>query len=108
MTVGKTCVQDTGNPGVSGQGCATAGPAAERYLALPSLLPPSVGSYNLYMQAPGAGNQGSVDVTANLATTMPWLQYDWNGTGTAIEPTGKASFGLYRASPRSIYLRERY
>jgi MSHA biogenesis protein MshQ len=105
LPAGTTCVRDTTSPGVSGQGCATppASPAGELYTASPT-----GGSYNLYLKASGTGNLGSVDVTANLATTMPWLQYDWNGTGTDIEPTGRATFGLYRGSPRSIYLRERY
>lgn len=106
----ETCVQDTGSPGVSGQGCAAAGPASERFLALPasgSPSPPPLGSYNLYLRAPGAGNEGSVDVSANL-TSMTWLRYDWDGDTTPDDPTGKATFGTYRGSPRHIYLRERY
>ncbi|MHB8728388.1 MAG: DUF6701 domain-containing protein [Sulfuricaulis sp.] len=102
LPAGTTCVQDTGNPGVSGQGCTALGPAAERYLSLPSS-----GGYNLYLQKPGAGNLGSVDISANLSA-LSWLRYDWNGTGTQIDPTGKATFGLYRGSPNSIYLREQY
>ncbi|MBI3778343.1 MAG: hypothetical protein HY274_05445 [Gammaproteobacteria bacterium] len=105
LASGETCVQDTGSPGVSGQGCAAAGPLApvnERYLALPS-----AGDYNLYLKAPGATNDGSVDVTANLATKT-WLRYDWNGTGSDVDPTGQATFGLYRGSPKHIYLRQRY
>ncbi|MHB8743019.1 MAG: DUF6701 domain-containing protein [Sulfuricaulis sp.] len=116
LPVGTTCVQDTGNPGFSGQGCATAGPVSEGYLQYPNLTNPNpitnttipIGSYDLYLKAPGAGNYGSVNVTASLASTMPWLEYDWKGTGTAIEPTGQAIFGQYRGSPRNIYLRELY
>jgi MSHA biogenesis protein MshQ len=105
LTAGKTCVQDTGNPGVSGQGCAVPplAPASERYSALPSVV---TGNYNLYLKAPGAGNDGSVDVTANLSSKT-WLRFDWNGAGE-VDPTGRATFGLYRGSPRHIYLRERY
>jgi hypothetical protein len=104
-------VQDTGSPGVSNQGCAGAGPLApvnERYLALPKIAgspPPPLGSYNLYLQKPGSGNNGSVDVSADLGT-LPWLRFDWTGAGNA-DPVGRASFGLYRGSPRHIYLRER-
>jgi len=107
LNAGETCVQDTGNPGVSGQGCSTAGPLVpvnERYYALPSS-----GGYNLYLKNPGAGNEGSVDVTADLST-KPWLRFDWDGDPLTADqdPTGKATFGLYRGSPRNIYLRERY
>ncbi|MHB8623948.1 MAG: DUF6701 domain-containing protein [Sulfuricaulis sp.] len=117
LPTGTTCVQDTGNPGVSGQGCATAGPVSEGYLQYPNLTNPNpitnttipIGSYDLYLKAPGTGNYGSVNVTASLASTMPWLEYNWKGTGTpAIEPTGQAIFGQYRGSPRNIYLREIY
>jgi MSHA biogenesis protein MshQ len=104
LNAGETCVQDTGNPGVSGQGCAVAGPLApvnERYLTLSS-----GGDFNLYLRAPGATNDGSADVTANLAT-KPWLRFDWNGAGD-VDPTARATFGLYRGSPRHIYMRERY
>jgi MSHA biogenesis protein MshQ len=103
LPAGTTCVRDTTTPGVSGQGCATppASPAGELYAALPS-----GGSYNLYLKASGTGNLGSVDVTADLSAKT-WLRFDWNGTGE-VDPTGRATFGLYRGSPRSIYLRERY
>lgn len=101
LNAGETCVLDTGNPGVSGQGCAAAGPLANRYAS-----PPASGSYNLNLQAPGAGNDGSVDISANLST-RPWLRFDWNGTGE-VDPSGRASFGLYRGSPRHIYLRQRF
>ena len=110
LLAGTTCVQDNGNPGVSRQGCTAPGPAAELYLAYPKITgspPPPIGSYNLYLQKPSAGNLGSVDVSANLGALL-WLRYDWNGTGSAVDPTGKATFGLYRGSPKSIYLREQY
>jgi MSHA biogenesis protein MshQ len=105
LNAGETCVQDTGSPGLSGQGCAAAGPLApvnERYLTLPS-----GGGYNLYLKAPGSGNEGSVDITANLATKT-WLRFDWDGIAGDDDPTGRATYGLYRGSPRHIYLRERY
>lgn len=102
LNSGETCVQDTGNPGVSGQGCAAAGLPADRYTS-----PPSAGSYNLNLKAPGAGNDGSVDVSANLAAKI-WLRYDWDDDGTRDDSSGRATFGLYRGSPRHIYQRERY
>lgn len=104
LNSGETCVQDTGNPGISGQGCTVAGPASEQYRSLPSAID---GTYNLYLKAPDAGNDGSVDVSASLGTKT-WLRYDWDGNGTEDDPTGKATFGIYKGSPRHIYLRQRY
>ncbi|MEK7413806.1 MAG: DUF6701 domain-containing protein, partial [Planctomycetota bacterium] len=65
------------------------------------------GDAGLSLSQPGVGGTGYVDLTADL-TAKAWLQYDWNGTGTANNPTGRATFGIYRGSPKSIYLRERY
>lgn len=65
--------------------------------------------------SPGAGQlsftaplaDGYADASMNLSA-QPWLQYDWDGDGTEDDPVGRATFGLYRGSPRHIYLRERY
>ena len=65
------------------------------------------GDAGLSFSAPGVGGTGYVDVTANL-TPNAWLRFDWNGTGSDVNPTGKATFGLYRGSPKHIYMRERY
>ncbi|MGA9032418.1 MAG: DUF6701 domain-containing protein [Sulfuricaulis sp.] len=102
LNTGETCAQDTGNPGVSSQGCAIAGPILERFTSIPSS-----GSYNLYMKAPGIANDGSVDVGTDLSAKT-WLRYDWDDNGSLDNPSGRATFGLYRGSPRHIYQRERY
>ena len=68
---------------------------------------PSSGSYKLYLKAPGIANDGSVDVGTDLSTKT-WLRYDWDDNGSLDNPSGRATFGLYRGSPRHIYQRERY
>ncbi len=65
------------------------------------------GDAGLSLSAPGQGGDGYVDITADLSAKT-WLRFDWNGTGSDIDPTGRATFGLYRGSPKHIYLRQRY
>ncbi len=65
------------------------------------------GDAGLSLSKPGVGGTGYVDLTLDL-TAAPWLQYDWSGTGSASNPTGRATFGIYGGNQRNIYLRERY
>ncbi len=68
-----------------------------------------MGDAGLQLSAPMTGGTGYVDLTADLdLAAKAWMKYDWSGTGSAANPTGRATFGLYRGSPKSIYLRERY
>ena len=99
-----TCVQDNGSPGLSGAGCAAAGPAAQRFTkgATPGIG--FSGNFNLWLKAPGAGNTGAVTVTGNVPV---WLQYPWRG-GAAINPTALATFGVYKGPKAFIYQREDY
>jgi hypothetical protein len=61
----------------------------------------------LILSAPGAGNYGSVDISLNLSTTQPWLEFDWNNDGSLdSSTTATASFGTYRGSDRVIYWQE--
>lgn len=79
----------------------------------------SNGLSNISFSAPGAGNEGSVNLLANNISS--WLTYSWNvdcdnadgddDITTGIDaglcgPYGKASFGLYRGDDRIIYWRE--
>jgi MSHA biogenesis protein MshQ len=101
LAAGETCVRDTGSPGASGIGCAPAAPLAERYHG-----PPSTGDFNLTLAAPGAGNNGSVQITATVPT---WLQYDWNAATPGDEnPSGEATFGVFGGQSKQIYSREIY
>lgn len=79
----------------------------------------------LKLSAPGAGNDGWVDVRLNLGTSAtgtqcvavggvgpaaatlnaPWLQFNWDGTGLS-DPRARAHFGVYKKSNQVIYTRE--
>jgi MSHA biogenesis protein MshQ len=101
LLAGKTCVRDSGSPGVSGAGCPVAAPSA---IALSSNA--VAGNYNLNLAAPGGGNNGAMTVTA---TTPAWLQYLWNSTsGINSSPSAMATFGLFPGSASRVYQREVY
>ena len=65
LDAGETCVQDSGSPGLSGAGCTAAGPVLEQFDD-----PLIAGDSNLWLKAPGAGNDGS----ATLGADVPSLQ----------------------------------
>ena len=101
LTAGETCAIDSGSPGDSGAGCAAAGPPGLRYRE-----PPLGGDFNLYLLAPGAGNDGSTDVTADVPA---WLEFDWDTSLPGLEdPVGTATFGIYDGDSKRIYTREIY
>ncbi|MBT8130909.1 MAG: hypothetical protein KJO35_01460, partial [Gammaproteobacteria bacterium] len=101
LDAGETCVMDTGSPGNSAAGCVAPAPIAKQYR-----VPPSGGNFNLFLQAPGAGNDGSVSVNA---TVPDWLKYDWNMATPGDEnPAGQVTFGIYRGDDQTIYQREVY
>jgi hypothetical protein len=62
----------------------------------------------------GIPDTGFVDIEINLSvdggsggSDDPWLKFDWNGDGDFAEnPTGRASFGIYRGPDELIYTRE--
>jgi MSHA biogenesis protein MshQ len=101
LSLGETCVQDTGSPGLSGAGCTVAGPVLERYDD-----PLIAGDANLWLRAPGAGNDGS----ATLGGDVPsWLEFDWDtGVPGLEDPSGHVVFGIYGGDKNQIYRRELY
>ena len=86
-------------------------------------------SSNLKLVKPGAGNNGSVDLTVNLgasatgqtcvaplpttqqavtAANQSYLQGKWSGTNYNQNPHGRATFGVYKNANDFIYMREMY
>ncbi len=58
---------------------------------------------NLTFSAPGAGKDGSVDYLFDLdAAGLSWLKE------SGANPTGKATFGIFKGNERLIYMRESY
>jgi MSHA biogenesis protein MshQ len=93
------CALDSGAPGGSGIGCAAPAPFSQQFRQ-----PPAAGDFNLTLAAPGAGNSGSVTITA---TPPDYLLFDWDASAAGEEnPSGQATFGLFGGEPRQIYLRE--
>lgn len=76
--------------------------------SLASASPLSGGDAGLSFSAPGAGHTGYVDLLSSIGVSYPWLLHDWDGDGTDDEARARVTFGLYKGSPRHIYLRERY
>ena len=105
-----TCVLDSGQPGSSGAGCSTAATSSQRFQNPPTALagasPPDGGDFNLWLQAPGATNDGTLTLIGNAPS---WLQFDWDAStpGVVENPRGTATFGVYQGSSRRIYQRER-
>jgi MSHA biogenesis protein MshQ len=101
LNAGETCVRDTGSPGASGAGCAAAASSSFQYDPLAV-----GGGFNLWLAAPGTGNNGAVSVTA---TAPAWLQYLWNaGSGVNSNPAANATFGVFPGPASRIYQREVY
>lgn len=71
----------------------------------PTLSGPLAGSGSLSLSAPGAGNDGSVQVS--FPASPAWLQYPWNGASRQLA-RGLASFGIYGGAPPLIFRRELY
>jgi MSHA biogenesis protein MshQ len=82
----------------------------------------------LLLAAPGSSNDGSVNLTVNLgaaasgstcttqggapgsATTanLPHLQGNWIGGAYDVNPSARATFGVYRGAEEIIFVRENF
>jgi len=101
LSAGATCVRDGGSPGISGAGCSVAAPNSSRFRSTAL-----GGDFNLNLAAPGAGNSGSLTVTAAAPS---WLQYLWNAaSGSPSNPSAQAAFGVFPGPASRIYQREVY
>lgn len=108
LTDGSNLLLSTdGTNWVSGDSSVTIGGGTST-ATLGSAAPLSGGDAGLSFSAPDAGNTGQVDLRTNIGTAYPWLLHDWDGDGIDDEAQARINFGLYRGSPRHIYLRERY
>ena len=99
---GQTCIWDDSGKSGSSNCSATSllpGPVSEQFAE-----PPLAGNFNLWLKAPGAGYTGNMDIIGNAPT---WLLYNWTGSGLS-NPSGRASFGLFRGDDRIIYWREQF
>ena len=63
-----------------------------------------VGGYQL--GAPGPQSGGSQRV--RLTPAPDWLKFDWDGDGTLDDPSGLATFGIYKGAAPLIFRRELY
>jgi uncharacterized protein DUF6701 len=86
----------------------------------------SNGRGNLVMAKPSGGAVGSVDLTVNLGTTASgntcvggssvahsaanktYLQGAWTGGAYNVNPSARATFGVYRGSDEVIFIRENF
>jgi hypothetical protein len=92
----ETCIWD--DAGLSGSfSCTPPGPGSKQHTQ-----PPAGGYFNSYLRAPGIGNTGSTDITANVPT---WLQFPWTSSVNQ-NPTARATFGVYQGSAPLIFLQE--
>ena len=67
------------------------------------------GEAGFEFDSPGAGNTSKIEINLDLdeiSNPLPWLKFDWLGTGDVNPPQFDAIFGRYRGNDRVIYWRE--
>ncbi|WP_333873574.1 DUF6701 domain-containing protein [Methylobacter sp.] len=97
--------------------------ACETVLSVTGISP----NFTVGLSAPGIGNTGWTNLTLNLDATsgqkcvspggpggsstganLRWLQFPWVGGSSVIDPTARATFGIYKGNSKFIYIRELY
>lgn len=91
-----------------------------------SVTPLSGGRGSIVLDAPGAGNNGSLDLAINLGdggaaaacpafapntaspAGMPWLRGQWCGSAQDRDPAVRVRFGIRPGSSERIFMRENY
>jgi hypothetical protein len=86
------------------------------------------GRRTLVLSPPGNGNDGAATLTVNLSNAalgttctavggagpastganLPWLQGNWSGGTYTVNPSGRATFGVFRGSDEVIFIRENF
>lgn len=105
----KTCVIESSAANNSGKGCVGT-PTNYQFLEAGLTGTDSngtagfAGNFNLWLKATGAGNTGSLDVTATVSN---YLKFNWRGAGDT-NPIARATFGIYKGNDKVIYFRELY
>ncbi len=69
----------------------------------PGVLVSSGAGDQTSVNRPGAGNDGSVEVSFDVDS---WLRFDWDGVSSDDNPSATFHFGTYRGHDRIIYWRE--
>ncbi len=67
------------------------------------------GDAGFEFSAPGTGNTSLIEINLDLdeiTNPLPWLKFDWAGSGDANPPQFDAVFGRFRGNDRIIYWRE--
>lgn len=115
----------TVTPGNVGLGNYIGNLNAGETVASISFSPLKAGRSAIRLSAPGAANNGSVDVALNLgagasanacpaltplatAANKTYLRGQWCGTTATRDPAARARFGIQRSSDEAIYNRENY
>ena len=91
-----------------------------------SVTPLTAGRGAIVLDAPGAGNNGSVDLAINLGGgaaaaacpafapstaspgNQPWLRGQWCGASPDRDPAARARFGIRSGGDERIFMRENY
>jgi hypothetical protein len=88
----------------------------------------SGGRRTFVLSAPGSNNDGAATLTVNLSNAvlgstctavggagpaaaganLPWLQGNWSGGTFTLNPSGRATFGVFRGSDEVIFIRENF